>query len=79
MNPWKGLVRGNVDDDESDPGKEEVTDTLSREERDKKATKSDKAPVPIYLWEEHLVADGPSPWSVEQQKGLARAMEVARR
>ena len=44
----------------------------------KKATKSDKAPVPTYLWEEHLQDDGPTPWTEQQKEGLSRAMDVAR-
>ena len=47
----------------ADPLESSVADDILRETREKKATKSDKDPVPTYLWEEHLVADGPSPWS----------------
>ena len=38
----------------------------------------DKAPVPTYLWEEHLIADAPTPWTDKQKEGLARAMDLAR-
>ena len=54
------------------------SDSVSREHRERKATKSDSAPVPTYLWEEHLVVDGPTPWSDKQQEDLARAMYITR-
>ena len=57
---------------------EEVEDKLSRETREKKACKDDKAPVPKFLWEEHLVGDAPTEWTTGQQEGLARAMDIAR-
>ncbi len=74
-NPWRDSTR----DSPAPASEEDSGETTSREERDKTATKSDKAPVPTYLWEEHLVADGPTPWSPEQQKGLPRAMDLARK
>ena len=82
IDPWKGLVRGPVAAGEpgAAPNLDETSEeaVLAREEREKKATKSDKAPVPTYLWEKHLVDDGPSPWNQEQCEGLARAMDIAR-
>jgi hypothetical protein len=42
--------RGSVDD--------EILEGIARENRERKATKSDDADVPVYLWEEHLIEDG---------------------
>jgi hypothetical protein len=50
-------------------------DTILRE---RKATKSDDAAVPEYLWLEHLVEDGPSEWLAKQQEGLPAAMDLLR-
>jgi hypothetical protein len=36
----------------------EILEGIARENRERKATKSDDADVPIYLWEEHLFDDG---------------------
>jgi hypothetical protein len=44
----------------------------------RKATKSDDAVVQEYLWLEHLVEDGPSEWSAEQQGGLSVVMDLLR-
>jgi hypothetical protein len=35
---------------------------IEREARQQKATKSDDAEIPAYLWEEHMLQDGPTPW-----------------
>jgi hypothetical protein len=40
-------------------------DGIARGARQRKATKSDDAEVPEYLWEEHLMQDGPTPWNVK--------------
>ena len=52
---------------------------IEREAREKKATKSDKAPVPEYLWVEHMIADDPTgvPWKVDKPT-LMRWMEWMR-
>ena len=77
-NPTSWIRQPDLPQNPPEPG-ESAEETLDRETREKKATKSDKAPVPIYLWEEHLQNDGPSPWTDQQKEGLSRAMKVARR
>jgi hypothetical protein len=42
-------------------------DRLGQELRERKATKSDDAVVPEYLWEDHLLSDGPTPWEVSEE------------
>jgi len=61
-------------------GDQEV-DEQSRDKRERKATKSDDAPVPTWLWRDHLIADGPTPWSEAQVLkgiGLDKAMDITR-
>lgn len=50
----------------------------SREAHDRKATKSDSAPVPLYLWEEHLRLDGLPSWHSTTAPELPRAMDILR-
>ena len=59
-------------------GRDPVSAQINREHRERKATKSDTAPIPTYLWEEHLIEDAPTPWTDKQKEGLARAMNLAR-
>jgi hypothetical protein len=58
--------------------KEEL-DGASRRAREKKAVKSDDAGVPEYLWLEHLVDDGPTPWPAKAVAGLPRSVILMRR
>ena len=55
-------------------------DSISREARERKATKPDKAPVPAYLWREHLINDNPSgvPWPESSLKKLDKALDFMR-
>jgi hypothetical protein len=43
--------RGGTTDDK-------MLEAVDREKRERKATKSDDAEVPVYLWEEHMINDG---------------------
>ena len=46
-----------------------VEDELERNARERMATKSDNAAIPIYLWKEHLLKDGPTPWVPTEGNG----------
>jgi hypothetical protein len=52
---------------------------VSRQHRERKATKSDDAEVPEYLWEDHFLSDGPTPWVVTDRTKLREAMWLLRR
>ena len=52
---------------------------ITKDMRERKATKSDDAPVPMSLWEEHLVDDGTQVWTVEEKKLLPRACDTLRK
>ena len=56
-------------------------ETLKQQQdhRERKATKSDDSPVPTELWKQHLISDGPTPWTTDQAIGLDKAMEVAQK
>jgi len=63
----------------SEPTRQKPLHKLDQQSRDQKATKSDDAPVPTDLWKQHLINDGPSPWSDEQASNLDVAMNIARK
>jgi hypothetical protein len=48
--------------DESNDQKKVDFAAIDRTQREQKAAKSDDAEVPKYLWVEHLMDDGPTPW-----------------
>lgn len=50
----------------------------NREAHDRKATKSDSAPIPYYLWEDHLRLGGLATWHSTTAPGLPRAMDIMR-
>ena len=51
-----------------------------REDREQKTTKNDQAPVPTYLWREHLIADGPFGWLRDTPTAVVdEAMDALRR
>jgi hypothetical protein len=52
---------------------------VSRQHRERKATKSDDAEVPEDLWEDHLLSDGPTPWIVSDRTKLREGMWLLRR
>jgi hypothetical protein len=56
-------------------------DHIEREARQRKATKSNDAEIPAYLWEEHLLQDGPTPWDTTTTDipKLMLGMELMRR
>jgi hypothetical protein len=58
----------------------EEWERLARELRERKVTKSDDAAVPEYLWEEHLLSDGPTPWNISEadRPKLRRGMMLLR-
>jgi hypothetical protein len=60
-------------------GMKEELDGASRRAWEKKAVKSDDAGVPEYLWLEHLVEDGPTPWPARAVAGFPRAATLMRR
>jgi hypothetical protein len=63
-------------DPDFDSRREGVFNEVDKILREWKATKSDDAAVPEYLWLEHLVDDGPGKWSKKQQEGLPVAMDL---
>jgi hypothetical protein len=60
----------------SPPGVVAVQEEISREGRERKATKADDAEVPKYLWHEHLFEDCGRSWTDSQKKALPRAAQV---
>jgi hypothetical protein len=76
----EGLARGVHATDAAKAAQKQEWDRLGRELRERKATKSDDAVVPEYLWEEHLLSDGPTSWEVseEDRPRLRRAMDLLR-
>jgi hypothetical protein len=52
---------------------------ISKNLRERKATKSDDAPVPMSMWEEHLVEDGERVWTQKERKKLTKACDLLRR
>jgi hypothetical protein len=75
--PEKLGRRGNLPDLEI----EALTDlqNLTKDLRERKATKSDDAPVPLSLWEAHLINDGAREWTKGEHRKLGqRAMCCAR-
>jgi hypothetical protein len=53
--------------------------SISKDMRERKATKSDDAPVPMSLWEEHLVDDGTREWTPLARKLLSGACDAWRK
>jgi hypothetical protein len=51
-------IKGN----DIDHTEQETLAHIEREARERKSTKFDDAEIPAYLWEEHLLQDGPTPW-----------------
>jgi hypothetical protein len=51
---------------------------LSKDLRERKATKSDDAPVPLSMWEEHLISDGARRWTVRERRKLEPACDTLR-
>eukprot|EP00978_Attheya_sp_CCMP212_P006384 scaffold14451_cov47-Attheya_sp.AAC.1 len=51
---------------------------IDREKRERKATKSDDAEVPVYLWEEHLIDDGEFGWTTEDLPRLRPLIEACK-
>jgi hypothetical protein len=47
--------------------------SLKKDMRERKATKADDAPVPMSVWEEHLIEDGTREWTKEERKDLGPA------
>ena len=57
----------------------ELHHEVSRESRERKATKSDDAEVPIYLWTEHYLESSLLGWNLEDKREKAiveKAMET---
>jgi hypothetical protein len=54
---------------------------IACEARQRKATKSDDAEIPTYLWEDHLMQDDPTPWNAltTDMPTLRRGMNLMRR
>jgi hypothetical protein len=81
--------KGGMRSPETDPPHPEEMKAEQKEEWDRlarcelwerKATKSDDAAVPEYLWEEHLLRDGPTPWTISEadRPKLRSAMNLLR-
>ena len=47
-----------------------LLDDITREARERKATKADDAEVPVYLWFEHMFEDGDCAWTMQQQEQI---------
>jgi hypothetical protein len=60
----------------SPPGVAAVQEEISREGRERKATKADDAEVPEYLWHEHVLEDCGRSWTDSQKKALPPAAQV---
>jgi hypothetical protein len=58
------------------PGVAPAQAEISREGRERKATKADDAEVPEYLWHEHVFEDCGRSWMDSQKKVLPRAAKV---
>jgi hypothetical protein len=54
-------------------------DDVAWTKREQKAAKADGAAVPEYLWLEHLMDDGPTPWLMASRKTLPKPMTTARK
>eukprot|EP00978_Attheya_sp_CCMP212_P017666 scaffold47333_cov42-Attheya_sp.AAC.3 len=56
----KGITRTNLKDASFLGGTtdDKLLKAIDRKKRERKATKSDDAEVPVYLWEEHMINDG---------------------
>jgi hypothetical protein len=52
---------------------------ISKDLQERKATKADDAPVPMSLWEEHLVEDGTRIWSAKERQNLPCACSALRK
>eukprot|EP00978_Attheya_sp_CCMP212_P017428 scaffold46399_cov52-Attheya_sp.AAC.1 len=66
---------------EPEPGpeiKDPLFAEIDREKRERKATKSDDAEVPVYLWEEHLIDDGEFGWTTEDLPRLWPLIEACK-
>ena len=64
---------------EKNKGKTRINlEDITRETRDRKATKADDAKVPEYLWLEHLVQDGERKWTDDEIMRLPAAMHTVR-
>jgi hypothetical protein len=82
--PPNNILEDTEDEDNQDPstdaetnaggssGIKEVLHEITREKRERKATKADGADVPECLWEEHLLKDCPTPWVLEERTRLVR-------
>jgi hypothetical protein len=53
-------------------------EAITRETRDRMATKADDAEVPEYLWLEHLVQDGKREWTDDEIMRLPSVMHTIR-
>jgi hypothetical protein len=53
-------------------------DEIARTKQEQRAAKSDDAMAPKYLWVEHLMSDGPTPWPEARRHSLPKAMATAR-
>jgi hypothetical protein len=51
---------------------------LSKDLRERKATKSDDAPVPLSMCEEHLISDGAWRWTARERRKLEPACDTLR-
>jgi hypothetical protein len=52
---------------------------LTQDLRERKATKSDDAAVPLSLWEEHLINDGARAWTKGERRKLGPACDALRK
>jgi hypothetical protein len=72
-------TRDKVSKTASDDAARALVGEVSRQHRERKATKSDDAEIPEDLWEDHLLSDGPTPWVVSDRTKLREGMWLLRR
>jgi hypothetical protein len=72
-------TRDKVSKTASDDAARALVGEVSRQHRERKATKSDDAEIPEDLWEDHLLSDGPTPWVVSDRTRLREGMWLLRR
>jgi hypothetical protein len=73
----KGVVENFSEEQETKASKD--LKSLTKDMRERKAPKADDAPVPMSIWEEHLIEDGTREWTKEERKDLGPACDVLRK
>jgi hypothetical protein len=64
---------------QEEPGCKSDMEGIERNVRERKATKSNNAEVPEYLWLEHLCEDGDRVWTMDEKARRPKAIGVVQR